>query len=562
MVSKQGLGMIDQVAFRKSDGSTNQIKFAQVNLVIGPNNSGKSTVLREIAHYYHYITKSVKNKTIAYISYKYDLENLVKKLIEDDMIEVLDLDKYNQWRLVSKCIRDEDDTGVDVHKSHIRIFGSAKPSCDEHQSAIILAQVIKLFTAKMFNSTRLGTLKKQPLTMLGKTQKSLLGRLYANNKMRTQWRKEHLEALGLNIVLDPRKIPNLTVGINPKEPSSEIDEIAYHAESCIDYHRSTEDILFSSDGTRAYVNLATMALASMARLILIDEPEAFLAPALEERLGVWISRLSAEQDMQVVCSTHSSYFLKGCILSGAEVRILRLSRLEDDMKVYTLEPLEVLDLFQDPMMRTSGALSALFHRGAIVCEGDTDEAFYSEINLRLVDVGRGVTDCAFLNSHTKSSISRLVGPLRKMGVPAAAIVDFDFIKQGSDLNKLLDAIGQTDIKQSLSHTRNQLATLLSDRGMDPKSIHIDELNRSERNLADQLFDTLSNYGIFIVPVGELERWDTDIEVSKSRWLEAKFKKMGHDPTKENYTQPNNEGVWNFIDKVGNWINNPGRRGML
>jgi hypothetical protein len=40
-----------------------------------------------------------------------------------------------------------------------------------------------------------------------------------------------------------------------------------------------------------------------------------------------------------------------------------------------------------------------------------------------------------------------------------------------------------------------------------------------------------------------------------------FEKMGEDPEDPEYILPNDDDVWNFINSIGNWLNNTGRKGI-
>ena len=83
---------------------------------------------------------------------------------------------------------------------------------------------------------------------------------------------------------------------------------------------------------------------------------------------------------------------------------------------------------RDPLLRSTNVLNALFHRGAIVCESDVDRSFYQEVNARLLVDSAGIRDSVFLNAQNKQTVRRLVEPLRKMGIPAVAVVDIDILK--------------------------------------------------------------------------------------------------------------------------------------
>ena len=186
----------------------------------------------------------------------------------------------------------------------------------------------------------------------------------------------------------------------------------------------------SSDGVKAFVGLVGTLLATTGQLLLIDEPEAFLHPPLARKLGTHIAQISAERGGMVFAATHSPDFLMGCIESGSNVQIIRLSFKSGVAGAQFLDPETVAPLMRDPLLRSTSVLAGLFHAGVVVTEGDTDRAFYDEVNYRLVGAGRGSEATLFVRAGTKQSVPRMVQMLRSLGVPAAGIVDLDVLKDG------------------------------------------------------------------------------------------------------------------------------------
>lgn len=82
---------------------------------------------------------------------------------------------------------------------------------------------------------------------------------------------------------------------------------------------------------------------------------------------------------------------------------------------HVLHSSEVEKLSRDPLLRSADALDALFARSAVVCEADSDRAFYEEINRRLLDTdGRtGALDPVFLNAQNWQTTLSLAKPLRQ-----------------------------------------------------------------------------------------------------------------------------------------------------
>jgi hypothetical protein len=71
---------------------------------------------------------------------------------------------------------------------------------------------------------------------------------------------------------------------------------------------------------------------------------------------------------------------------------------------------------------------------------------------------------------------------------------------------------------------------------------------------------VARYGVFVVPVGEVERWlqHLNIAAAKPAWLPAIFERMGADSAAPEYVRPTENDVWAFIRGVARWINDPNR----
>lgn len=318
------------------------------------------------------------------------------------------------------------------------------------------------------------------------------------------------------------------------------------------------------DGIKAFCGVMAAVLASDVRIVLIDEPEAFLHPPTARKLGTNLVILGAERQGSLVVSTHSADVLMGCVQAGKCLNIVRLTYQEDMATARLLPPDEIRQLMLDPLLRSTAVLSALFYRGAVVCEGDSDRVLYQEINERLIASGQpGCADCVFLNAQNKSTIRRIIEPLRKMGVPAAAVVDLDILK-GDDLKDLLRAASVPDgVVKGLGQLRGEIEAAFKRGGRDPGKDGIDALAGDERESAQKLLSDLKEYGIFVVPVGNLERWLPELNVvgEKSQWLSNVLTALGSDPGSARYVLPKAGDVWSFIEEIGHWIVNPHRKGV-
>jgi hypothetical protein len=302
--------------------------------------------------------------------------------------------------------------------------------------------------------------------------------------------------------------------------------------------------------------------------MLIDEPEAFLHPTLARRLGDSLARLAQERDTTLFAATHSPAFLMGCINSGAPVNVIRLTfdPTSGAATARELSAASIESLMVDPLLRSTRALDGLFHRAVVVTESDADRAFYDEINLRLQSAGRGASDCMFANAQNWQTIERIIDPLRRLGIPAVGIMDFDVLLQtGPEWGRVLDSFGLSEseidqIQNELSRTRNQLTGI--DRA-DLKREGIGAVPDGSRGEVSSLLERLAEFGLFVVPIGELECWlsHLGVEGKKKHWVVRMFQRLGNDPADADYVTPADDDVWDFLDSIAAWIDNPGRAGI-
>jgi hypothetical protein len=330
------------------------------------------------------------------------------------------------------------------------------------------------------------------------------------------------------------------------------------------FHAAATEISELSDGVKAFTGIIS-ALASVDfRVIVIDETEAFLHPPLARKLGHRMTELAASRNAHVFAATHSADFLMGAVEAGRPLNVVRLTYQQGRASARLLSAAEVSVLMREPLLRSTNVLSALFHIGAVICEADADRCFYQEINARLLAANdKGVRDSVFLNAQNKQTIRRIVAPLRRMGIAAAAIVDFDIIK-GTDLRDLLSACGvPIELEHALTVLRGDLEAHFTQAGLDMKVGGGTLLNGQHAESCRALLSQLSAYGIFVVPNGEVESWlgHLGITSKKNQWLADVFEQMGSDQNATTYLRPTANDVWAFLRRVSEWVGNPDRLGM-
>jgi hypothetical protein len=533
-----------------------------ITLFVGPNNSGKSLVLREIEKCCATHNKS-SNHVLADIEFAIPQKDVVLKDLESKRTEP------NKGENVP-------DGSIVVHR--INTYQGLKPRevvplnqvgswVDSNNIGALARYYISLFTVRLDGATRTTLLNPANRGDLLASPTNILSALWVDSKSRTKIRNLTNEAFGSFFTIDALNGALLRARLAKRAPLDESEEQSLDQRSR-DYHRDSIEIIEASDGVKAFTGMISTILGQNCKIPLIDEPEAFLHPPLAKRLGKELAETASTRDACAFIATHSADFLMGCVSGSPEVNIVRLTYKGGKPTARLLKHARLQEIIKSPLMRSTGVLSALFHEGAVVCEGDSDRALYQEINDRIASIEKkNYSEALFINAHSKQSTSKIAGPLREMGIPAAIIVDFDILKKNDEFKILLSEL---NIPSTLASGWCQQKALISqhctDIAIDWKRRGMLDVKDHDMNLSlKTLLRALADFGIFVVPNGELESWLTNIGVqstsNKKYWLLNVFEVLGGDPECSNYINPQNDDIWDFMRGIASWINNPGRNGV-
>ena len=354
--------------------------------------------------------------------------------------------------------------------------------------------------------------------------------------------------------------------LSEKPPSDPQLERGLHKEA-VDFHAAAIPLDMASEGVQAFATIIAQIIAGDPKIIVVDEPEAFLHPALAMKLGNELAISASKSNKQVFVSTHSANFVMGCIQSGAHVTIVRLTYLRGVATARSLPNDRILTLMRNPLLRSAGVINGVFYQAVVVTESDTDRAFYQEINERLLryDSSRGIPHCLFLNAQNKQTVHIICEPLRRLGIPTVCIVDIDILKEGGSVwaSFLSGGCLPLSAQQGLGDMRAKIKLKCVNSGQDMKKGGTAILDQEGRETADFLFDSLASYGLFVVRSGEIESWLTHLQSSGhgSGWLIKIFERMGENQDDNTYIKPTKGDVWDFMASVGSWLRNPNRKGI-
>ena len=415
--------------------------------------------------------------------------------------------------------------------------------------------------------SRINLVDQQQAGDLQRAPQSSFQVLFASDEKRGEVRRIVHEAFGTYFVLDATNLGQLRIRLSEQEPTSALEERGIHSDA-VEFQRRAQLIDFASDGVKAFTGMVVEINAGDPKVVLIDEPEAFLHPSLAFKLGLEVSGAALKTEKRVFVSTHSPDFLMGCIQSGAPINIIRLTYRGGTATARSLPSGEILKLMRNPLLRSTGVLSGLFYEFVVVTESDADRAFYQEINERLLRLKPewGIPNCLFIHAQNKRTIRIVMQPLRKLGIPAAAIVDIDVLKEGGAVwaDLLESAFVPPITRSSLATARAAIMQAMEGTGANMKRDGgLDILAGEHKEAAETLLQQLGEYGIFVVPGGELEAWLKGLGSSGHgpQWLIKTFEAMGDEPDSATYLKPSEGDVWGFMSCVRRWLLEPSRNGI-
>jgi|TARA_R110001583_G_scaffold38693_1_gene124827 ABC-type cobalamin/Fe3+-siderophores transport system ATPase subunit len=549
-----------KLKFGRAEGLEPQtIKAMPITVFVGPNNSGKSKILSEIQQFCTSGNKNTNNVIIDNI----ELEGIDESIL-DEKIQSLIL---------------EPNPGEAIHQDHI-LVGKGQTRHQVHKpqfrQALLTPNIQPTHTCSWFlsyntlilnGSNRINLVNQQSAGDLQQPPHSSFQVLFRDDEKRKEVSRIIYEAFGQYLVIDPTNLGQLNLRLSKEAPKDTMEERGIHQEA-VNFHAKALPISLASDGVKAFTGMVTEMIAGDPSVLLMDEPEAFLHPSLSFKLGKEVSQIMSGTDKRLFVATHSPNFVMGCIQSGAPVNIVRLTYRNEVATARILPNEDILKLMRNPLLRSTGVLSALFYEFVIVTESDADRAFYQEINDRLLksDDKRGIPNCLFLHAQNKQTVKTIIKPLRELGIPVAGIVDIDVIKDGGTVwTGFLESGSIPELERApLASLRQALKKKFEDSGKNMKRDGgIQVFTGEDKEALQNFFDKLADYGLFVVPNGELESWLTQLEASGHgpNWLVEVFEKMGEDPVATNYLHPETNDVWQFIDSITAWFLNPRRKGI-
>lgn len=580
-----------------------------INILVGPNNSGKSSFLNDISNSFGGNRRNHVNTVIEKIDLSdfsvQEAREYFHKYGKEELLDTAGIMNYADGsELLFK--RNNGYTYRSDEDNFIRILTGSN-SFDTRIDIIEGTNTQILDGNSRLNAFSTKELRIRNFSNRGYT--SNIEKLYADRELLKEFSNYTYDSLGYyaEILHGDNSTGEISLVRAPLDESKR-DSLA---PDVIEYLEKGKLHSSVSDGIKAFIGILIEVITGQAEIILIDELEAFLHAPLARKLGRIISKIAIDKNKQVFITTHNTNFIMGCIESHSKFHILRLTYDQDVPTSKIIKEDELKQIVTNPLLRASRVFEGLFYKNVVVVEADSDRVFYEEINYRLIEANdpRKIEDCLFINARNKQTVGDITNLLRKFGIPTVSIIDYDFIKEsGSEFTaylkknnipdglhssiqakkKVLQAIYKEGGSEENEEKSKKIITFIEDFLKRPtlnaagdlkrklesqlkennwkielKKEGVNFLNTDSKQIAQSLINELNDYGLFPVYVGEVECWLPDVESSKhgDKWLIDKLKNMGQKISDNNYIKPNEGDVWDFMGDIQKWLNKPNRLGM-
>lgn len=557
-------------SFTTKSGQT--VILGKMTVFVGPNNSGKSQTLRDIRER---MVDGQKSKPVIIDNFDFEIPTSVEECLED--IDVRD----SNYNIAHKTI-----SGLQydlLSEDSRELYMPTLESELKKDTALnfILNNLSRYYVTNLDSSTRLKLiLTTASFNPTSDNPSNLLQALFLDKKNERILIDAFNAAFNMDIKLDYSELISLCLRV-----AKELPHLPDDPQRAYLITRDLSKIDSQGDGFKSFVGIVLGLLFSKKRIILLDEPEAFLHPAQARFLGKWIVDNSDIFEGQILICTHNSNFLSGVLSSDKKVDIYRLNRTEN-ITHYNLLPADATDkLSKSPILSSQRVVEGIFHKGVVVCEADADRAVYQSVASIECNSNQEIL---FIHSHNKQTHKDVAKLLYDAKIPVALIADIDIFNGEADLKNILDALGCNQDKRDLlleqrgriSNTVNMDDSIILQNVIEKIKEFMQQLENNEHQLSGaksaykriekefsswkdikekgiigfpaeiqddvaSLINDLKSNGVFIVPVGELEGW-IDVGVKrKNKWIIPALNKIhaGKSP----------EGLKTFVEEVLNYF---------
>lgn len=519
------------------------VPLGNFNVLVGPNNSGKSQTLRDIRDYI--ATGSFKLLTIL-------SEIEIELPAETDAVKGVSVLPHGSpdqvmVRGVSYDLQNRHEFGLPENWIKDRFKDLTNPS----NVSQLLQHLGKFWAAHLDAESRLRIASPtECYDTRSETPSNAMQEFFAGGERPlSELRKAFKEAFGVDIALDWAAMKRWYLMVGPEFGTIPNDRFALT--KLLTDARPLDQ---QGDGYRSFAGVVLAMLTFSDRLLLLDEPDAFLHPAQARVLGSWLATHAKKISTQIVLATHNADFMWGILSADPDANVIRLNRSGNTTQYHSLPTLTTKSLVQSPLLSSQPVLDSLFQKGVAVCEGDPDRAVYQTVAHR--DIKKlGGEDVLFVHSNGKEAVKNPLEMLSNAKTPVCAIVDLDILNSEQVLRELLVLLASEPLITELLGLRAKIAEVvekapeadllaglqssvdewrknsytdlrdarkrlgeIADKASKWKTVKaagVNYFSGADRAAVDNFVTQCAGIGLFVVTKGELEGW-MNLGVSKGR----------------------------------------------
>jgi energy-coupling factor transporter ATP-binding protein EcfA2 len=524
-------------------------------VVVGPNSSGKTTLLREI----HSAVSGVEKKLLIAQEISYRSLPPVGEFIRhfsatNDLAEVVGPGNAQRFKKLGHQYGTQVGVGGDWRKNELEDLYRQQenfvrnPITEATKSTPYLQQLGLIECSALFIENRLVITQGTGIfdTAQGVPGNALQA-LRLNDEAQERLTKEVLKVFRRGAWLDISGGASLGIKISDNEYIPDYKDRASPSKM-----RTFRSLDAEGEGVRSYISICITLLLARRPLCLIDEPEMCLHPPQARAIGRFIGEYGAQPEGCTLVATHSSHVLRGILEKNKEVSVIRLKRRENGFFATHVSPEILTQATRKPLSRSEIILDGLFTEGVVLCESDGDRIVYESV---LQTLPPPFPDLRFIPVGGTGGFKETAKLFRALGVPVAIASDFDLLLK-NELPDVVTALGVTELpalKDKINGLREKIfneargltaecaikraeEVIQSFKARTVQSEHgnfeaVSEL-RSELSLLSREFSPQQNLklkglagapeglqgeinsliadlkrsGLFLVPCGELESW--------------------------------------------------------
>ena len=560
---------IKKVEFNNEENEPLELKPDDIVVFVGPNNVGKSRILKDLRN--DIIKEPMSNKVIIK-NVEYEEENFNRENMEAYCEKNLSKNETGQYNLnIGNRGQYYTYAGYDFNE-----FSNRRES------------FYKMFFSFLSTEERLNMTAPIYLANIqqNKVSFNIMRKLEKDENAIKRLNKVLNSCFGKGVDITETEYQNSLYKVYKFGEEDEINEIIKsNTRNAISKLETLEDLSEQGDGIRSAVAILSSLIAEEHSIYFMDEPETFLHPPQARVLGNNIVELS--EGKQCFISTHNIDLIKGILEKKSNrVKIVKIDRDGDKNKIDQLKSESIEKISDDKNLKYSNILDGLFYKQVVLCENESDCKFYAAV---LENVCQTTYQNTLFCGVGGKSQFKMVGPLLKDAkINYIVIADLDLIDDKERLKGLVDSIEENKYDEIKKDHLDFLTLFESEKEITKRKqleikkeiLEIFDASKSDEYMSEanakkiksllknvnslsllkeegsksvpegdcknkykKILKTLESLNVYLVECGEIENFVPQIKGHGPKWVEEVFKKY------PNMEEQEYNDVKDFIRKV-------------